>query len=87
MTPEIAVAIISGIVTIATVIITTRASNKEITHKLETHQAVTYTKIENLTAEVRGQNGLVQSIPVIQEQVRAHDRRIEALERSRRNDD
>ena len=48
MDSSITVAIITGIVTIITVIITNRASNKEIQHKLETNQAVFETKLDSL---------------------------------------
>lgn len=85
MAPEIAVAVVtgllSGISSITAVIITTKAGNKDISHKLETHQAVTDTKIETLTSEVRAHNNFAQRIPVIEEQIKTHDRRIDALER------
>ena len=86
MTPEIWVAVISGAATITAAVIAIKAGNKDIAHKLETHQAVTDTKIENLTAEVRSHNNFAQRIPVIEERISTHDRRIEALERSRHDD-
>lgn len=85
MAPEIATAVITGLLSgttsIVAVIITTKAGNKDITHKLETHQAVTDNKIENLTAEVRAHNNFAQRVPVVEEQIKSHDRRLEALER------
>jgi hypothetical protein len=57
MTAEIAVAAISGLASIFAVIITTKSGNKEITHKIETNQAVTDTKLQILTDEVRTHNG------------------------------
>ena len=77
----IVVALISAAATIITVVITTRASNREITHKLETSQAVTDTKLQNLTDEVRQHNGFAQRIPVIEEQIRQLTNRIERLEK------
>lgn len=77
----IIVALISAAATIVSVVITTKASNKEITHKLETSQAVTDTKLQNLTDEVRQHNGFAQRIPVIEEQIRQLTNRTERLEK------
>ena len=77
----IIVALISAAATIASVIITTRAANRELTHKLETSQAVTETKLQNLTDEVRSHNGFAQRIPVMEEQIRQLTNRIERLEK------
>lgn len=77
----IVVALISAASTIITVVITTRASNREIAHKLETSQAVTETKLQNLTDEVRQHNGFAQRIPVIEEQIRQLTNRTERLEK------
>jgi hypothetical protein len=78
---SIIVSIISGIVTIATVIINTRASNRELTHKLETQQAVTETKIDSLTSEVREHNNFARRMPVVEEQIKGINHRLEGLER------
>ncbi len=78
---SIIVSIISGIVTIATVIINTRASNRELTHKLETQQAVTETKIDSLTSEVREHNNFARRMPVVEEQIKVINHRLEDLER------
>ena len=77
----IVVALISAASTIITVVITTRASNREIAHKLETSQAVTETKLQNLTDEVRQHNGFAQRIPVMEEQIRQLTTRTERLEK------
>lgn len=77
----IVVALISAAATIISVVITTKASNKEITHKLETSQAVTDTKLQNLTDEVRQHNGFAQRIPVMEEQIRQLTNRTERLEK------
>ena len=66
---EIIVALITGGVTLAGVII----SNSKA-------QAVTDTKLEELTREVREHNGFAQKIPVMQEQIRVINHRIEDLE-------
>lgn len=81
MEPSIIVSLITGAVTIATVIINTRASNRELTHKLETQQAVTETKIDGLTSEVREHNNFARRMPVVEEQIKVINHRLEDLER------
>lgn len=66
---EIIVALITGGVTLVGVLL----SNQKA-------QAVTETKIEELTREVREHNGFAQKIPVMQEQIRVINHRIEDLE-------
>ena len=51
-------------------------------HKLETHQAVTDTKLEALTREVRLHNGFAQRMPVVEEQIKVINHRLTDLERS-----
>ena len=84
MTPEIIVAVITGIASIVAVVITTRSGNKEITHKLETNQAVTDTKLQALTDEVRQHNEFAKRMPVVEEQIKVINHRIDDLERSER---
>jgi len=43
-------------------------------------QAVTDTKLAELTREVREHNGFAQRIPVLEEQMRSADRRLSDLE-------
>ena len=80
-------AIIVGIISLIGVIITTIAGNKkvmtELTNKLEVSQAVTDTKLTGLTEEVRSQNIYTQRVPVIEERLNGHEKRIESLERGR----
>ena len=49
--------------------------------KLEKHQAVTDTKLEELTREVRKHNDFASRVPVMEEQIRVANHRIEDLER------
>lgn len=62
-------ALITGIVTLAGVLI---ANNKS--------QAVTDVKIEELTREVRKHNSFAEKIPVIEEQIKVANHRIDDLE-------
>lgn len=70
MAESIVCALIGGIVTLVGVLI----SNGKI-------QAVTETKIEELTREVREHNNFAKRMPVVEEQIKGIDRRIEDLER------
>lgn len=81
MDSSVIVSIITGIVTIITVLVNLKESNKDITHKLETHQAVTDTKIEALTSEVREHNNFARRMPVVEEQIKVINHRLEDLER------
>lgn len=73
-------AVITGGLALAGVIITNISGNRSMQSKLETSQAVTDTKIEELTREVRLHNGFAEKIPVIQEQIKVINHRIENLE-------
>ena len=44
-------------------------------------QAVTETRLEELTREVREHNNFARRMPVVEEQIRVMDRRIVALEK------
>lgn len=73
--------IITGGLSLIGVIITNMMSNKKIEQQLTTNQAVTDTKLENLTREVRLHNNFAQRIPVIEEQIKVANHRIEDLEK------
>ena len=66
---EIIVALITGGVTLAGVLL----SNQKA-------QAVTETKIEELTREVREHNNFARRVPVVEEQIKVINHRIEGLE-------
>ena len=66
---EIIVALITGGVTLAGVLL----SNQKA-------QAVTETKIEELTREVREHNNFARRVPVVEEQIKVINHRIEDVE-------
>lgn len=78
---SIIVAIITGGLSLIGVIITNAKSSKDIEHKLSVQQAVTDTKIEELTREVRMHNNFAQRVPVIEEQIKVINHRISDLEK------
>lgn len=75
----IAAVITSGLALVG-VVVTNMQSNKKIEHKLETAQAVTDCKIEELTREVRAHNNFAQRMPVVEEQIKVINHRIADLE-------
>ncbi len=70
MMDSIIAAVITGALTLFGVIL---ANNKA--------QAVTETKLEELTREVREHNGFARRMPVLEEQMKVANHRIEDLER------
>ena len=74
-------ALITGGLSLIGVIITNVSSSKKIEAQLMTAQAVTDTKIEELTREVRLHNGFAQRLPVVEEQIKMLSHRLTALER------
>lgn len=81
MDNAIIVAIITGGLSLFGVIISNASNNKKMENTLATQQAVTDTKIEELTREVRMHNNFAQRVPVIEEQIKVENQRIEELER------
>ena len=78
---SIIVAIITGGLTLLETIITNISSNKKIETNLKIQQAVTDTKIEALTSEVREHNNFAKRMPVVEEQIKVINHRINDLER------
>lgn len=78
---QIIVAVITGVSTVVAVIITNSRSNRDMDAKLDKAQAVTETKLDALTDEVRKHNNFAQRVPVIEEQIKVANHRIEDLER------
>ena len=79
---SIIVAIITGGLTLLGTIISNISSNKKIETNLKIQQAVTDTKIEALTSEVREHNNFAKRMPVVEEQIKVINHRIDDLERS-----
>lgn len=72
MSEAVIVALISGCLTLAGVII----SNSK-------RDAVTETKLEELTREVREHNNFAKRMPVVEEQIKVINHRIEDLEKAK----
>lgn len=80
MSDAVAVAIISGGLALLGVIITSISTSRNMTAQLERNQAVIDTKIEELTREVRLHNNFAERIPVIEQQIKVANHRIDDLE-------
>jgi hypothetical protein len=76
----IVVALITGGLSLIGVIITNLAGQRRTEQRMVTAQAVTDTKIEELTREVRAHNNFAQRVPVLEEQLRVANHRIADLE-------
>lgn len=72
--------IITGGLALVGVVFSNLSNNKKIENKLSTQQAVTDTKLEELTREVRAHNNFAQRVPVIEEQIKVANNRIKDLE-------
>lgn len=83
MDASIIVSIITGIASVAAVVITNNKSNTERDHMMEKAQAITDTKLDELTREVRAHNNFAQRIPVLVEQTKALNKRVSNLEHSK----
>lgn len=73
-------AMIAGGFSVVGVIITTLATSHRTEQKMATAQAVTDTKIEELTREVREHNNFAKRVPVLEEQIKVANHRIADLE-------
>lgn len=82
---EILVAIISGGLALVGVIVSNVAANRKTQAQIEVSQAVTDTKIEELTREVRKHNGFAERMPVVEEQVKVINHRLSDLEEYHKN--
>lgn len=80
MNEAIIAALIAAAASVVSNVILSRKQSAEMDHKLETRQAVTDTKIEELTREVREHNNFARRMPVVEEQMKVANYRIADLE-------
>lgn len=81
MTDAIAVALITGGLSLLGVVITCLVTAKKSETTIKIAQAVTDTRIQELTREVRQHNGFAQRMPVVEEQIKVINHRLTDLER------
>lgn len=80
MNDSVIVALVTAGAAILSNVILSNKNSREIDHKLETHQAVTDTKLDELTREVREHNNFARRMPVVEEQIKVANHRIDDLE-------
>lgn len=83
--------VLVGVLSLVGVVYSNRSSTKVMMEQLKAHseasdaklekaQAVTDTKLENLTAEVRKHNSFAERVPVLEEKIKVANKRIDDLE-------
>lgn len=72
--------VIVGILTLVGVVITNNKSNRDMQSKLELAQAVTDNTMKELTREVREHNNFARRMPVVEEQIKVINHRLDDLE-------
>ena len=80
MDESVLAALITGLLSLAGVMLSNLLSDRRRENALRTDQAVTDTRLEELTREVRQHNNFAQRMPVVEEQIKAIHHRLEDLE-------
>lgn len=81
MSEAIVVAIITGGLSLVGVIVTSLVTARKSENAIKIAQAVTDTKIQELTREVREHNNFAKRMPVVEEQIKVVNHRIADLEK------
>ena len=80
MSEAIIVALITGGMSLVGVIVTCLVTARKSENAIKIAQAVTDTKIQDLTREVREHNNFARRMPVVEEQIKVINHRIDDLE-------
>ena len=83
MSESIIVAIFTGGLSLLGAIVSNNRTAQSMDAKLDKQQAVTETKLEELTREVRAHNNFAQRVPVLEEQIKVVNHRIADLEKEK----
>ena len=85
MSEAVIVALIGAVATVIGVILSNRSMQQsmmtDIDKKLAVHETTFKLQIQELTREVREHNNFAKRVPVIEEQIKVANHRIEDLER------
>lgn len=79
---QIISSIIVGVLALVGVIVTNASSNKAVEQKIVTSQEVMKTEVANLRKEVEKHNNFASRIPVVEEQIKVINHRLNDLEKS-----
>lgn len=80
MADAVLAALITGGLSLAGVIVSNLLAARKTEATITLNQAVTDTKLEELTREVRAHNNFAQRMPVVEEQIKVINHRISDLE-------
>lgn len=80
MSESIIVALITGGISLLGVIWSSGKTASDVDNKLDRQQAIMETKLDELTREVREHNNFAQRMPVVEEQIKFINDRIDNLE-------
>lgn len=80
MSEAVVIALITSLVPLIGTILTVLYSASKTDEKVKVSQAVMENKIEELTREVRLHNNFAQRMPVVEEQIKVINHRIQDLE-------
>lgn len=80
MSEAITIALITSVVPLIGTVLTVLFSAAKTDEKMRLQLAVFETKLEELTREVRQHNGFAQRLPVVEEQIKGIEKRLNALE-------
>lgn len=80
MSEALLTALVTGGLSLAGVIISNLLAARKTEAAMRVNQAVTDTKLEELTREVRAHNNFAQRMPVVEEQIKAMNHRVGNLE-------
>ena len=83
MSDAIIVALITGGLSLIGVLISNSRAAQNMDAKLEKQQAITDTKLDALPREVREHKNFAKRVPVLEEQIKVANHRIEDLEKER----
>lgn len=80
MSEAVLAAAVTGVLSLLGTVLTVWAANQKTNETLKVSQAVTDTKIDELTREVREHNNFARRMPVVEEQIKVINHRLEDLE-------
>lgn len=83
MEAGIVASIITGLLSLSGVIVTNIVGNGKFQNSLDKSQAVTNTKLENLTEEVKKHNAFAERIPKIEARVEFLEKKVDRMEDKR----
>ena len=81
MSATVAASLITGLLSLAGVVLSNLLSERRRESALRTAQAVTDEQLRELTREVREHNHVARRMPVVEEQIKVINHRLEDLEK------